>query len=109
MTAGREKDDIARSEFAAFEIGSVISIKIHTQAASAQKQYLTRKMHSAMHQIMDMRFDDVARGVVHITELLGEIAGGKKMDTRLVKTAAQYDGEVDAVKVHTLDHGTAPR
>jgi hypothetical protein len=109
MTAGGEKNDIACSEFAAFEIGSVISIKIDTQATPTQKQYLTRKMNGAMHRIMDMWLNDVARGVAHITELLGEIAGCKKMDTRLVKIAAKYDSEFNAVKAHPLDHGRTPK
>jgi hypothetical protein len=109
MTAGCEKNDIACSEFAAFEIASVISIKIHTQAASAQKQYLTRKMNGAMDRIMDMRLNDMARGVAHITELLGEIAGRKKMDARLLKAAAKYDGEFNAIKAHALDQGCASK
>jgi hypothetical protein len=109
MAAGSEQNDIPCLKFAAFEIGSVVSIKIHPQAASAQKQYLTRKMNGAMHRIMDMRLNDVARGVAHITKLLGELAGRKKMDTWLVKAAAKYDGEFNAVKAHALDHGATPK
>jgi hypothetical protein len=56
-----------------------------------------------------MRFNNVARGVAHITELLGEITGGKKMDARLIKAAAKYDGEFNAVKAHAFDHGAAPK
>jgi hypothetical protein len=65
-------------------------------------------MNSALNRVMNMRFDNVAGSMPHITELLREIAQCEEVNAWFAKTAAHYDRELDATEVHPLNHDRSP-
>jgi hypothetical protein len=92
MAAGDKKDSIARFEDAAFEVLLLIGVEIDAEFTGFDEQNFLGIGDLAGNGVVDVRRDEFAGGVVHVSELLGELVRGKEVDTRIIEAVEDEQG-----------------
>jgi len=87
MTAGGEENDVPTLQNAALDVALVVVVEINAQASALDEQDLLRELNVSAYRIVDVRVDDLAGGVPHVRELLRQVVGGEKVNSRLIEVA----------------------
>ena len=89
MAAVGEQDHVAGFEDTAFKVGLIVVVEVDPHAARFNEQNLLGVLHLARHRVVDVGRDHIAAGSIHVTQLLGEVAGGEELDAFSPITSAK--------------------
>ncbi|MCG3776323.1 MAG: hypothetical protein JW395_3176 [Nitrospira sp.] len=93
MAALDKQDDVASSQHPALQILLLGSVEIHAQFALLDEERLLGEEDLPRHGVMHVRRNDLARRVVHVGQLLGQLVGGDEMDARLMEPCSNDDSQ----------------
>jgi hypothetical protein len=100
--------DIAGSENTAFEVALIRIVKINLEPRLAYEKHLLGQLNLPRHGIVDVRSDQLPRGMAHEGQLLGKLIRSEKMDARLTETIGQYQCQKPIFTSNFLDHFGTP-
>lgn len=109
VPAGCQQQHVPGPQETAFQICSLVIVKIHAHPAGLDEQHLIGEMHFPRDRIVDVRIDDMTGRAAHVAKLLGKVAGGEKMDAVGPELGAQEYGQGAAVVGDVFDHFSISR
>ncbi len=100
MPPRRQKDHIAGGEFAAGEVLSIFGIEVYLNPTAFYEQRLLGIPDLPVVEDVDMLLDGIALVVLHVPQLLGEVAGCEEGDAIFRIVVIDNDGKALAITLY---------
>jgi len=78
---GGQENNVATLQYVAFQVLAFFAVEIRPHLAFLDEEDLQGVTHLARHGIVDVRLNDFARRVVHVSQLLGKLVRSEKANS----------------------------
>jgi hypothetical protein len=103
VAARGEQDDIARRQDSAFKIVSSVGIEVDSHFSAFDEKHFLSPYDLTFDGVMNVGFNFVSCGPVHVSQLLRENAGREELDPIRMEVGADDDGNRLVEMPHVFD------
>src|SRR5690606_6391921 len=104
VPAEGQQDHVSRGKFGALQVLPSLRIEVDANASTPDQEDFLRVLHLPANRVVDVWWNDVTGGPVHVAKLLGVGARGEEVDAFTPEIPAHDQRQLDVSVDEALDH-----